>query len=182
METMVLTPPWFDRAETLKTQVLDRLEAMVPEDRCVSPGPGEWSAEQVVAHLVLVEELLVGDWHAAAQAAPGTKPGWRGALMVGIVSTLMASPLRMPTVPGLEPEETPDPRALPERWGAVRARLRSVLPAEDSALWIVHPIFGPLSCPRMGNFLVAHLRYHLRHWPGNSRANPGYRKQVTYAE
>ena len=75
-------PLWLIEAEKLKTQVLDRLEQMSPEAREFSPGPQAWSAAQMVGHLVLVEELLVSDWRAAALRSPSLKPGWRGSLLI----------------------------------------------------------------------------------------------------
>lgn len=158
-------PSWFAEAETLKIRILDRLEGMSQEDRRVSLRPGDWSAAQVVEHLVLVEERLVDDWRVAAQKSPAVKPSWKGALIVSMVNFAMASPLRLPTVPTLEPEESRELLALSDRWGLVRQRLPGTFPPDGTRLWIVHPIFGPLSCPQMGTFLVAHLRHHLKHWP-----------------
>ena len=124
----------------------------------------------MVGHLVLVEELLVSDWRTAALQSLLT-PGWRGSLLVGMVNAGMRSPVRIPTRPFLEPIGPSDLPALTARWSAARERLPETFPATESSLWIIHPIFGPLSCKQMGTFLVAHLQYHLNHWPEKIRAD-----------
>ena len=167
-------PPWYAEAEALKMRVLDRLERMAPDERRHTPGPGEWSAAQVTAHLILSEERLVDDWHAAALAAPALRPSPKGALIAGMAGFAMRHlPVRVPTIPTVDPNERePDgdfePRVLAARWATVRERLVVTLPSDAARLWIIHPIFGPLSCRRFGTFLVAHLHHHLRHWPDKS--------------
>ena len=162
---------WFAEAETLKTQVLDRLEKMSPEERNRPPRPGDWSAAQVVAHLALVEEVLVDEWHVAAKKAPAVKPSRRAGLIVGMASIGMKSPFRVPTIPTLDPDEqepngSGDLGALSDRWAAVRERLPGTFPPDTSHVWIIHPVFGPLSSGQFGPFLVVHLQHHLKHWPG----------------
>ncbi len=160
-----LSISWLSEAVSLKTQVLDRLGQMSLESRQHSSGPQAWSATQMVCHLVLVEELLVSDWRTAALNSPGLRPSWRGSLVVRMVNAGMRSPIRIPTRSFLEPSGDSELPDLQERWSAARQRLPSTFPSNESSLWIIHPIFGPLSCAQMGSFLVAHLRYHLNHWP-----------------
>ena len=160
-----MLPAWFTEAEDLKAQTLSRLEAMTPEIRRRAPTPNEWSAEQIVGHLVLVEELLASDWQEAARNAPTAKPGTRGDLLLGVVNATMRSPIRLPTAPFLEPTESGGKNALPVRSDAVRVRIRETIPANPHALWVVHPLFGALSAAQMGAFLAAHLCHHLLHWP-----------------
>ena len=162
------TPSWLIEAQRLKTEVLDRLEQMSPEARQFSPSPQVWSAAQMVGHLVLVEELLVSDWRIAALQSPALKPNWRGSLLVGMVNAGMRGSIRIPTRPFLEPIGSSDLGELSDRWSAARKRLPDTFPTDASSLWIVHPIFGPLSRSQMGSFLVAHLHYHLDHWPGKT--------------
>ena len=157
---------WFAEAEALKTQILDQLERMSPEDRRLSIGPRAWSAAQVVGHLVQVEELLVNDWRDAAKKSPRRKPGRRGTLIVNMVNFAMTTRLRLPTRDFLEPTGSMEFSDLADRWRTARKRLPLTFPPDASALWIIHPLFGPLSCEQMGRFLVAHLRHHLKHWPG----------------
>jgi hypothetical protein len=172
-------PSWFAEAETLKARVLERLEGMPAEERRLPPRPGAWSAAQVVAHLVLVEERLVEEWRVAAREAPAVRPSRWAGLSVGMANFAMSRAIRLPTIPALDPNEREpggggEPGALSERWGAVRGRLPGTFPADDSRPWIIHPIFGPLSCRQFGAFLVAHLRHHLKHWPGDpARARSG---------
>lgn len=163
-----ILPSWFIEAEALKAQVLERLEKMSPEERQLFPRPGGWSASQVTAHLIRVEEVLVQDWHPAALSSPAVKLSRRSGLMIGMATAGLNSRstwFRVPTVPGLEPDAASDFSQLFERWQAVRGRLIGTFPADASQIWIIHPIFGPLSSRQFGTFLAAHLRYHLNRWP-----------------
>ncbi len=185
-----MTTDWFAEAETLKTQALTRLAALSPEEQRHPPAPDAWSAAQVVAHLVIVEELLVDEWHPTAKNAPGTKPSLLAALIAAVASAGMRGPFRMPTIAALdpnarEPDGSGDLETLAARWGTVRERMRNTFPAQASALWIIHPMFGALTCPQFGAFLVAHLQHHLNHWPvatpprGKSAGNESARQSLT---
>ncbi len=161
-------PAWLGEAEALKAQTLDRLEKLSPEARTHSPRPGHWSASQVTSHLIRVEEVLVSEWHPAALGSPAAKLSRRSGLMAGMATSGMNSKitwLRVPTVPGVEPSGSREFAQLTDRWQAVRERLAGTFPAGADALWIIHPVFGPLTCRQFGAFLVAHLHYHLNRWP-----------------
>ncbi len=163
-----MPPSWFAEAEALKAAALGRLEQMSPEDRRRFPQSGGWSAAQVTAHLIRVEEVLLSDWHPAALASPGARLSRRSSLMIRMATAGMNSKspwFRVPTVAGLEPDADTEVPQIAGRWQTVRERLADTFPREASELWIIHPIFGPVSCQQFGAFLAAHLHYHLNRWP-----------------
>lgn len=160
------TPAWLLESAQLKERVLARFAEMPEVLREKEPSKDAWAAAEVVEHLILVEEKVAGPWRKELGNNPPVALGLRSRILTAMVSAVMGrTGVRVPTVPGLVPLGG---LALPEltyRWAEARKELAAGLPENSKVAWIVHPVFGPLSSDQMGKLLVAHLKYHLLHWP-----------------
>jgi hypothetical protein len=160
------TNEWLVKATTLKEVVLDRLDSMPEALRNIAPAPSQWSAYEVVEHLILVEENVAGLWRQNLLNSPAPIVTFRSTLASGIVTFIFSkTSMRTPTVPALEPKGVSTVDELREQWDTARARLVAALPDDAHTAWILHPAFGPLSSDQMGGLLTSHLEHHLRHWP-----------------
>ena len=159
-------PKWLSKATQLKEVVITKLAAMPVTERSVTSKPGEWSAANIVEHLILFEEVVPGLWRESLLAASSPSVTTRSALLSRVVSFgVSKTGLRVPTVPELEPKGALDLDALERRWLKVRSALVVSLPEDPNVSWVLHPVLGPLSSAQMGTILAAHLVHHIRHWP-----------------
>jgi len=123
-----------------------------------------WNALDVVQHLVLVEEGVLGYARKKLLAPPqpvSLRDRGKLVLLVGV----LRSPIRFgaPT-PLVIPTETLPLDVSAGRWGKVREGLRDLLlglPAERRrALFFRHPLGGPLDPAGTLTFLAEHARHH----------------------
>ncbi len=157
---------WLDKSTKLKEVILLRLESMPESQRHLAPKPGEWSAAGVVEHLVLVEECIAGPWRQRRLEISPVKPGIKSGLVSRSASFVLSKTnIRVPTVSELEPKEQMSTNELKKRWDTARASLIAALPNDSQSAWIIHPVFGPLSCNQMCKLLTSHLEHHLHHFP-----------------
>jgi hypothetical protein len=160
------TPPWLLESAGLKEKVLSRFAEM-PEalhEKVLSEVA--WSAAEVVEHLILVEEHVAGPWRKALSENPPEALGLKPKILSTMVSTVFArTNMQVPTVPELVPTGGLGLPELKSRWAEASRELAVALPESSKAGWVMHPVFGPLSSGQMGKIFVAHLKYHLRHWP-----------------
>ena len=157
----------YRKIEERRTEMINRLEALPDAEQMMPPTTLEWSALQVVEHLIMYEELVC-NWRARAVGATAS-PSWKGRGFVGLMTWIMRSRLRIPTLPELQPQSESTLLALCERWRVVRVNLRTGLEAVTQerlpTVFILHPIAGPLNAMQVLQLLDAHLMYHQRHWP-----------------
>jgi hypothetical protein len=159
-------PRWLLEATELKATALGRLSAMPVATRDFPlPGWG-WSASEIIEHLILSEELTAGRWKEGVSKLPSAKTGLKAELLARFVAFGMGrTSIRVPTVPGLEPEGGSSITELERRWNTARQQLVEALPEDSNAAWVMHPVFGPLNSAQMGRIIASHLKHHLHHWP-----------------
>ena len=87
----------YQSIERRKTEILTRLDALPDADRRKNPAPTEWSPLQVMEHVILVEELVVGP--DALTLPANAQIQLKGRLFVLVGGAMMRSGLRMPTLP-----------------------------------------------------------------------------------
>ncbi|MEM9665591.1 MAG: DinB family protein [Bacteroidota bacterium] len=155
-----------DRLDRLRASLLAEVQAVPPSARTWRPAPGTWSALEIVEHLVLAEEEVLGDLQdpASQPAQTRTARHWVGfALVLGV----LASPIRVriPS-PGMQPTGAWMLGPLETRWDTHHRRLRTFVeharPHDLRRPIFAHPVAGPLS-PRQALWMLeVHLRLHHR--------------------
>jgi hypothetical protein len=158
----------FERLETSRTRVLAGLSGLETETLNRSPGPGRWSALQVLHHVVTAEALTVSYVRKKAQAG-GSLPraGLVSRLRLLALRAALASPLRIraPAATASVPATSELP-AIEARWAEVRRELCALLeafPAEAAGRTVFrHPLVGLMGIEETLGFLQAHLDHHAR--------------------
>jgi hypothetical protein len=159
-------PEWLIASTKLKQVTLERLATMPASERDIVSPPISWSASGIVEHLILTEECVAGIWKEKLRSNPNPRTDIKSALSSRMVAFIFSkTSLQVPTLSELEPTGGIGIDELVVRWDVARQRLRSALPDDEHAAWILHPAFGPLSSLQMGQLIRAHLEHHLRHWP-----------------
>ena len=153
-----------DDMDDWKDALLGALSIESPERLAFRPEGKGWCALDVVQHLVLVEEGVVGYARRKLQAPPQPVPPLDRAKLALLVLVLK-SPLRFRApVPVVVPEETFPLAKLSERWEKVRGELRELLgslPAERrKTLLFRHPAGGALDPAGTLEFIQEHARHH----------------------
>jgi hypothetical protein len=147
-----------------KDALLGALAIESPERLAFRPGGTGWCALDVVQHLVLVEEGVLGYARKKLQGPPQAV-GLLDRAKLAFLVLVLKSPVRFraPT-PQVVPAETFELPELETRWRAVRDRLRELLaglPEERfGALFFRHPLGGPLDAAGTLTFLHEHARHH----------------------
>jgi hypothetical protein len=153
-----------DDLDDWKDALLGSLAIESAERLAFRPGGKGWCALDVVQHLVLVEEGVVGYAHKKLQAPPQPVPFLDRAKLPLLV-VLMRSPLRVRApVPVVIPEKTIPLAELSVRWRRVRGELREVLvslPTERrKTLFFRHPVGGALDPEGTLDFIDEHAKHH----------------------
>jgi hypothetical protein len=132
-----------------------------------SPGPGKWSALQVLHHVVTAEALTLGYIRKKMQAGPALeKAGPASRLRLLALQVTLALPIRFkaPTTTGDVPGES-KLEALRARWDDVRSGLGALVesfPDElRDRLVFRHPYAGRMSLAHALGTLQAHLDHHI---------------------
>ena len=157
--------------------LLGSLAGLAPERLALRPANGGWCALDVVQHLVLVEEGVLGYAKKKVLGAPQPVPlldRARLALLVG----LLRSPARVRApVKQVVPAETLPLDETSKRWGDARAALRTFLAelAEERlrGLLFRHPIAGALDAAGTLTFIDEHERHHEAQLARIWRSAPG---------
>ena len=154
--------PFWDLAESLKSDILARVESRAEGSRRRAIRPGDWSPLQVVAHLVVTEKFVIGS---------GENPTGRPAnpVVIQVLCAALRAGIPMPapdvTDPGLTPETL---GTLARRWDTLREvfheRLASAAP---DAPFGTHPYFGVVTMRQTVEMLAAHLTYHVKRFPAS---------------
>lgn len=134
------------------------------------PGPGRWSALQVMHHLLLAEKLSEGYVRKKLSFnTPVPKAGIAGAFRIFSLYFYLNVPIKFKAPKAVGDEALPGNTTLEETmtaWRANRQSLRALLdglPADHlgKALY-KHPFAGKLSLGQMLFFFNFHFRRHLR--------------------
>lgn len=156
--------PRLDAMKARRDALLAGLASRSPERLAFRADGRGWNALDVVQHLALVEESVVGYARKKLLAPPQPVP-WGGRLRLLSLVAVLRSPVRV-AAPAAQviPAETLPLDVLSERWRAASAALRDVvlaLPAErERSLFFRHPIAGPLAPSGTLVFLDEHVRHH----------------------
>lgn len=165
-----------DDLDDWKDALLGSLAIESPERLAFRPEGKGWCALDVVQHLVLVEESVVGYARKKLQGPPQRVPALDRAKLALLV-LILRSPVRFraPT-PVVIPAETFPLAELSVRWGKVREDLREILvslPDERrKTLLFRHPIGGALDPQGTLDFVHEHAEHHdaqirrIRRMPG----------------
>lgn len=158
----------FEKLEQKRLALLERLSACTPAQLQQSPGPGQWSPVQVLAHIYNVEIGSLRYIEKKLQYRTGIPPV---TLITNFRMWFMKIVLRTPLkfkAPGATatfPEELAFGQ-LREDWEKERKQLQQLLqtfPEEllHKAVW-KHPMAGKLSLAHALEFLELHLDRHTR--------------------
>ncbi len=153
-----------DELDGWKDAFLAALSAHGPERLGFRPGGQGWCALDVVQHLALVEEGVVGYARKKLQGPAQPVPlvgRARLLLLVGV----MRSPIRVRApIPQVVPAETLPLDVSSARWERARGELRDLLVSlpegRRRALVFRHPIAGPLDGPGTLTFVDEHAKHH----------------------
>ncbi|HYN40555.1 MAG TPA: DinB family protein [Thermoanaerobaculia bacterium] len=153
-----------DDLDDWKDALLGSLAIESAERLAFRPEGKGWCALDVVQHLVLVEEGVVGYARKKLQAPPQPVSLLDRAKLALLV-VLMRSPIRVRAPLKLViPDEALPLDVLSTRWEKVRVDLRELLvslPEERrKALLFRHPVSGPLDPAGTLDFVEAHAKHH----------------------
>ncbi len=160
-----------------KSALLGSLSVESVESLSFRPEGRGWCALEVVQHLVLVEESVLG-YARKKLLAPPQPVSFLDRARLALLLGLMRSPVRVPApIRQVVPDEVvPLPR-ISARWESVRGELGDLLSslAEErrKALFFRHPVSGPLDPAGTLAFIDAHARHHEAQLRRIRRA-PGY--------
>lgn len=153
-----------DDMDDWKDALLGALAIESAERLAFRPEGKGWCALDVVQHLVLVEEGVLGYSRKKLQGPP-QPVGLLDRAKLAFLVLVLRSPARFGApAPQVVPAETFPLPELETRWRAVRGGLRETLaglPDERlDALFFRHPIGGPLDAAGTLTFLDEHARHH----------------------
>ncbi|GAA3944461.1 hypothetical protein GCM10022406_28500 [Hymenobacter algoricola] len=150
--------------------MLDMAQALGDKSHQV-PGPGQWSADQVVQHL-LVAETGIGQYiDKKVQQAEGLD---KAGLLTFVKSRMLRLALRLPFLrfkaprylAALTPDTVPTLAELRPEWERVRRQLERTLNEFPSPLLnrmiFKHPRSGMLNIYQTLDFMVDHVLHHQR--------------------
>src|SRR5258708_4326821 len=89
--------------ETKKSEIVRRTMVMSESDRAKSSLGDQWSAAQVVEHLVMFEEFLLAGHKKALEVGNSRNPGVKGRVFVGVIGFLIRAKVRFGTTKEFEP-------------------------------------------------------------------------------
>lgn len=158
----------FEQLERTTNQLLAQAEALGTR-ASTPPGPGQWSAAQVVQHL-LVAETGISQYldKKLAQTEELEKSGWGAFFRSQLLRVLLRVPfLRFaapPKLKALTPTEVAPLAELRTEWEGVRRRLERTLNEYPSPLLnraiFKHPRSGMLTIYQTLDFMVDHVLHH----------------------
>jgi hypothetical protein len=154
------------RLERSRTALLDRVAPLGAEQLARRPGPERWHGLDILEHLIIIEERVLG--------AVGTRPGplpaaerLRSAVRLAGLRLYLRSGgrIKAPTR-AILPQGGATLAELRERWDRARAGYRAALEGFDRTdlrrPMMKHPIIGKLTPTQTLAFLDAHLAHHGR--------------------
>lgn len=157
-----------EQLELATTHLLDSVAALGPR-ATQSPGPGQWSAAQVVHHLI-VAETGIGQYmeKKLLQSDSLAKAGFGSFLKSRLLRVLLRLPFTRFKVPGhlakATPAELPPLPEMQAEWAAVRRRLERLLNEFPGNLLnraiFKHPRSGMLTIYQTLDFMLDHILHH----------------------
>lgn len=162
--------PFHTSLEKRRLELIDYMDRLSEQERLRNPSSSELSPLQVLAHVVRVEETVVGPGTTPSQ---NSKVGVRGRIFMFTMVNLMRPGFRIPTTPILHPENPYGYEELKRAWDVLRTELKSrvervSLTSRDQPI-CDHMMAGPLTARMALDFLDVHLRYHWRNFPRSTR-------------
>ena len=146
----------------------ERFDAFAPEARLWRPGPEQWNANDVMEHLVRVEEGLIVGLERQLAAGEGRRDvGVPSPEALGAVRTFLRSGGRT-RVPAraaayIAPQGD-DPGEVRERWDRLPGRWREALGSVPEALadvgLLLHPRAGAITARGAALFAADHRAHH----------------------
>ncbi len=152
--------------EDKRDDLLVWVEGLDPELVTTPPAPGEWSIHEIVEHLVLAEESVMGDVSSLEERTPRRRR-LRGRLLYWLVMFILRFriPVKVPDSSML-PSGEPSLDEIGARWTRNHARLRhwlEGLSAEDARkAYFRHPVVGGMTASQSLLMLDVHLDRHIR--------------------
>ncbi|WP_133273248.1 DinB family protein [Hymenobacter radiodurans] len=160
----------FEQLERATNQLLAQVE-LLGERASTSPGPGQWSAVQVVHHL-LVAETGINQYidKKLAQTEDLEEAGVGAFFRASLLRLLLRLPFlrfKSPSrLKALTPDEVPTLSVLQAEWETVRRHLERTLNEFPSKLLnraiFKHPRSGMLTIYQTLDFMVDHVLHHQR--------------------
>jgi len=168
----------FEQLERATTQLIQTAVALGDKDH-QAPGPEQWSAAQVVQHLLLAETSIEQYLEKKVLQEEGHAHAGIGAfLRFGLLRVLMRIPFLRFKAPKrlaqMMPAEIPAISQLQTEWAGVRRRLEQLLNEFPSKLLnraiFRHPRSGMLNIYQTLDFMVDHVLRHQRQLERITRA------------
>ena len=156
----------FARLERQKADILARV-ADWPADRLASrPVAKEWSAAEVIDHLMKVEHGILAAVRRGVHAPHPVRVADR--LRSFLIYLLFRTPYKV-RVPRSAPEVLPDQHVVLDaavtRWNATRIDLLALLYEVDAGALRAgvfrHPVSGWMTLPQVLRFFSAHMHHHM---------------------
>ena len=160
-----LKEPTLDQLENQKTETLTQLAAWSPARLAYRPEPAEWSATQVLDHIVKTESSII-----ALTRHNLPKPHrihLRDRAGVALIDRIFQSDRKV-KVPPSASRILPDPditlEAVVQSWNTARGDLASLLaeatPDQREGGVFRHPIGGWMNLPQVLRFFFVHVQHH----------------------
>lgn len=155
-----------DRVELKREALLSAAEALTEDELTRRPEPDAWSALEILEHLVLAEDGVVGDL--SGDAATERRKGRRSLkdrVLYRVVMFILrfGIPVRVPSR-SMVPRGESTLEELTERWRKNHRVLRSFLEDPRSSsdeCRFRHPISGPMTTDQALRMLEVHLDRHV---------------------
>lgn len=158
-----------EQIETKKSEIV-RMAILRSESASTESSIGnQWSAAQVVEHLVKFEELLLAGHKNVLASEKQLNPGLKGRVFVGLTGFMIRAKSRFGTTPELEPTGKIDLDQRLKDWNDIRETLTlymdKILVSNLGATYTIHPIAGPLDAESTIRLISLHCDYHIRFFP-----------------
>lgn len=160
--------PLLDTLERERLELADLLRFRSAEELNHAPGPGKWSAIQVMHHLIISEELSLGYLKKKTSFQSNfEKAGLKTSLRKGLLKIYLSLPFKFKAPKGVSDEALPAFGTLEEtmdRWEKARQAMAAFLSQapegySDKEIYR-HPFAGKLTLEGMLEFFLAHFRRH----------------------
>ena len=160
-----LQPQWH-RLEKIRQEYQQYVEHANPAQLAFKPAPDAWSIQQVLRHVINVDQLSTLSLVRQKDSKKSKKKSIGTILRSALLRIMLKSPLKFkaPPIPELQPEEEQNILALLQEWETSRLQLQQFLDALPDAKLDYeiyrHPRSGWLTVLQALQFLEDHLRHH----------------------
>jgi hypothetical protein len=155
-----------DRMEAQRDALLQDLTTWAPDALTARPGPGRWSALEILEHLVVAEFEILAHLPDPTTLTPRHRK-LKHRLRYGLVWLVLRLqiPVKVPS-PSMAPAHGGDLAEWTRRWEATYAWLRSAMAARGETLrteaLFRHPVAGPITLAQALELDRLHLAVHRR--------------------